>query len=208
MSLKPRRTKNKGIKREDIPVPDFPNKKAYVSRVLKDGTAIYGDKYTEEQRLFIVTCIAHMMSTQEIRDAFKEQFGIEFENASNLIGNYKRTAKWKSIIDKTRVKYLADMEDVPGFHKKVRLRRHERVYEGALKKGDYKNAISATEHQRKEIEGDSSTLNLSLYNNKFNIFTDEELSQKHLEALEKVKRLSEKKGALNESTTQTITIGT
>ena len=148
--------------------------KGYVSKISKDGKEVYSHKYTEEQKLFIVTMIGQCRTPEEVKEAFKEKYAIELHKPGVLMRVYKNADKWKPIIERIRSKYLEDIEHVAGYHKRVRLERAERVYDRSVKKGDLKSQLSALEHQRKEVEqGNFTTLSLTL--NQYNMMSSDEL---------------------------------
>lgn len=167
--------------------PNGYSKLAYsIGRKDKNGNEIYTDKYTEEQKLFIVSCIGHCMSPSEIGEAFLEEYKIELTKPSSLVGTYKRTAKWKSMIDKIRTEYLADINAVGGAHKRVRLERAERIYDRAVKKRDLRYQTAAIEQQRKEFDKhESGTINI--WNQQFINMSPEERAHRKQYLAEKLK---------------------
>lgn len=175
----------------EVPVeekPNFPNPRAYKIRTA-NGRSIYTDKYTQEQKAFIVTMTAHFMEPREVEDAFYAKYGVQLHHASSLINVYKRTVKWKALLERERSAFLASMDEVPGFHKKVRMMRREKIYHRAIAKDELKYALAATKDSELEIEGPKRELAVTF--NQFNQYTtmsDEELEEKRQEILEKMNR--------------------
>ena len=175
----------KEITNEVKSLPQGYSKLAYsIGRLDKNGNEIYTDKYTEEQKLFIVNCIGRCMSPSEIGEAFLEEYKIELTKPSSLVGTYKRTAKWKSMIDKIRTEYLADINAVAGSHKRVRLDRAERIYDRAVKKKDLHYQAVSIEQQRKEFDKHEY--------NQVNILQQQYINMSNEELTERLKWLAEK----------------
>jgi len=145
-------------------------------------------KIQEHDKQMIVSFYATGLTPTEVVDKVREELNINI--STTQVYHYSKAEKWQPLINKIRQETMSDLASVAGSHKKVRLNRHENVYEKAIKKGDLKHALAATEGQRKEMEGGGDTVNLTL--NQFNMLSDEELKHKQLEALNKIKLLSEK----------------
>ena len=168
---------------------DISSKHAYpTGRKDRNGNDIYTNKYTEEQKQFMCVGLGQGMSPSEVADAVKEQYGIILNRPSVLFGQYRRIPKWKALIDKAREEYVPHLYEVSGSHKRIRLERHERIYEKAIVNHDLKHAIAATVEQRKEMEGDAS--NVSLTMNQFNILSDDELEFKKKQVMDRIKLIS------------------
>ena len=138
-----------------------------------------------EHKEFVCKLIGYGYKDNEIRTELISTFGIE-TSLTNL-GRYHLTKKWAPAIKKYRDEYLASYDDIPGFHKKIRLDRMERAYEKAEKKGNIKEIISATEHQRKEIEGTGDT-SLTLISNRYYNMTDEEIEKRQQEIMKLIEK--------------------
>lgn len=147
-------------------------------------------KLEEKDKSLIVSLWASGLTPTEVVDRAREEFNIDISWQQVL--RYTKSEKWAPLIKKIRQETMMDLASVAGSHKKVRLSRHETIYERALKKNDLKHALAATEGQRKEMEGGGDSINLTL--NQFNMLSDEELEEKKKEIMEKVARLN--KGAI------------
>lgn len=156
-------------------------------------------KLTEQDKQLIVSWYAAGYTLSECAEKAQDEANISISTVQ--IHKYTQQLKWQALIKKIREETMHDLASVAGSHKKVRLQRHEKIYDKALKKGDLKHAIAATESQRKEME--EGSVNFTL--NQFNILSDEELSQKYQEVLAKIKRLSNPQGDQSESTAKAIT---
>lgn len=144
-------------------------------------------KLEESEKQLIVSWWATGLSPHECSERAREELNVDI--SSWQIVKYSRYEKWQPLIKKIKQEYFSDIASVSGSHKKVRLERHERVYERAIKKNDLKHAISATEHQRKEMEGGGDTVT---NNNIFVKLSDDELEYKKKEVLERIKLMSNK----------------
>ena len=161
-------------------------------------------KLSEQEKQIAVSLWATGLTSPEVVERMREEHNVSISVVQVL--KYTQAEKWQALIRKIKQETYADLASIAGSHKKVRLSRGEKVYEKAIKKGDLKHALAATESQRKEMEGAGDTLHLTL--NQFNVLSDDELQVKHREALEKVKRLTEKKGiTLVQPTNQAETTG-
>lgn len=144
-------------------------------------------KERPEVKEFIMSELGAFTKVSEIMRLVKEKFGISISNVQ--IYNYKAAPKWQPIINKYRQKYMANMDDVPMSHKKVRLQRVEQLYEKSLKTDSVRDSLSTIEHSRKELEGDG---NISFTLNQYNIMTDEEIEAKREWLLNKIKKTQHK----------------
>ena len=143
-------------------------------------------KLSEEEKQIIVSWIATGCTPSECVERAKEELDIDVSPAQII--QYSRAKKWQDMIKTIRKNTIDDLSEVAGSHKKVRVARHERIYEKAIKKKDLKTALSATEHQRKEMEEQSVNLVL----NQYNILSDDELKAKHKEVMERISNLTTK----------------
>ena len=146
-------------------------------------------KFTDEQRQIVVAMIGAGLSPSEVVEQADEVYGIQL--AESTVRNYATNDKWKPVIKKIREATMTDVTEVAGYYKKVRLQRHEKVYDKAMKKGKLKEAIAATVEQRKEVEGDST--NLNIMNNQFNVFSDDELEHKKKQVMERIRLMTANK---------------
>ena len=165
---------------EEIPKKRLPGQKGNKPESYKVG---------EPEKQLMVAWHATGLSNSEIVERAREELNVNI--SVNQIYLYTRAEKWQPLIRKIRNETMNDIAAVAGSHKKVRLERHEKVFDKALKKGDLKNAVNATEHQRKEMEGAGDMVNLTL--NQFNVLSDEELEFKKKEVLDKIQRMNANK---------------
>ena len=143
-------------------------------------------KLTEEQKLLVINMIGRCMTPKEIAEVCKTEHGFKLE--PQAVYRYANTEKWKPMIKKIKEEYLANIADVAGSHKRVRVERADQVYEKALAKNDLKTAISAVEHQRKEMEEKVVQSQLSLTLNQYNLMSDEELEYRKNELMTKLSK--------------------
>lgn len=157
-----------------------------IAEHLKNYQSVYTRrrKLNKDQQLEMCELMARFCTNDEIRQHFAENHKVFISPA--LVGQYKRTEKWKPVIQKLRATYLGSMTDVPGTHKKIRMERREKIYEVAMKTGQLKHAITAVKHQEEEMEGRNQG-NVNLTFNQFNGLTDEELEEKKRDLLERIK---------------------
>ena len=143
-------------------------------------------KLTEEQKIFLCRLIGYHYTSREVVEEIEKEFGIKLSLAMVEL-RYRASVKWRPVIEKFRQEYLSRYDDVPGFHKKVRLDRMERAYQMAKSQQDVKAIISVTEHQRKEVEGAGDT-SLTLISNRYYNMTDAELDKRQKEVVEQLKK--------------------
>lgn len=156
---------------------------------MKDAPYIKGShKLSEQDKQIIVSIFASGLTPSETSDRVREEHNIEVSPC--VVGQFGRTEKWQPLIRKVREAHMNDLAAVSGSHKRVRLERHEKVYEKALKKNDLRNALASTEAQRKEMEGDGN-INMTL--NQFNTMTDDELEHKKKLVMERIQLISQQK---------------
>jgi len=146
-------------------------------------------KFSEADKSMIVTWFALGFTRSEIIERAKEELNIEI--SPHQIYLYAQAEKWQALIRKVRNENMNDIAAVAGSHKKVRLERAEKVFDKALKSNKLKEALSATEHQRKEMEGGGDMVNLTL--NQFNVLSDEELEYKKKQVIERIKLMTDNK---------------
>lgn len=138
--------------------------------------------------------IAEFHSAPDIIYEIKRKYDIEL--SIGTITHYKKAEKWQSILKKFRKEYTDAVDSVPGAHKRVRMERMEKIWEKAEEKEDIKSAITVTEHQRKEIEGDGNKHNGDNILVQFNSMSDEELQKELRNTIEYIKKI-EKKQIIN-----------
>jgi hypothetical protein len=172
-----------------IPDGNQPNSE----KSLKPSTKKRGGrpKLQDRQRIEIVKMLAEFIPQPQIVYEIKRKYGIELSQQS--IYGYSVSPKWKDKLLKLRKKYTDDLESVPGYHKRVRMERMEKIWEKADNKSDLKSAVTVTEHQRKEVEGDGTKQSGDNILIQFNAMSDAELQKEFDNTLEYVKRLEEKR---------------
>lgn len=166
------------------------------NKKLKSGIGEENWKLSETDKQIVVSLHATGLTTSEVIDRARLEHNINI--SASQVYAYARAEKWKPLIRKIREKTMSDLSDVAGSHKKVRLARGETIYDKAIQRGKLDTALKAVETQRKEMEGDSS-VNLTL--NQYNVLSDEELQLKQREVMEKIKRITDKKGITLEQPT-------
>lgn len=140
-----------------------------------------------EQQNELIVMIAERRTNTEIMRYFKDEYGIAV--STNSISGYRKSDKWRPLIKTIEDKYLADLGSVAGTHKRVRMERLDQIYETAIRKDKLKEAITAIEKQRVEIEGDSSK-NVSISLNQFNMLSDEQLEEERKRVLSEIEKLN------------------
>lgn len=175
---------------EEETIPEVKPEKEERSLKKKFGNQGVGGNWRieEHDKQMIVSLWASGLTPTEVVDRAREEFNIQISTTQVL--QYSKAQKWQSLVKKIRQESFADLAAVAGSHKKVRLERHEKVFEKAFKKGDLKNSLAATESQRKEMEGGGDTVNLTL--TQFNVLSDDELEFKKKEVMERIQRMSNK----------------
>ena len=142
-------------------------------------------KYTEEERLIAVKMLGQFMTPMEVKNAMRLNYGVEMKETQ--IARYGRSEKWKPIIKKLKDEYLANIQDVAGAHKRVRLDRAERLYDKSVRKGNIREALATIEHQRKEME-EKAGVNFNLTLNQYNSMSDDELEERRKQLVEFIKK--------------------
>lgn len=147
-------------------------------------------KLNEDQQMEMIEFIARFTHNSKIIEHFMTKHQILISPA--LIGQYKHTHKWLPVIKKMREKYVGDVDQVAGMHKRVRLERADEIYQKAIDTGKLRIALAANKDQREEVfekqNGNVVTYNLNQFN-QYNNMTDEELEEKKLEILSKIKKV-------------------
>lgn len=146
-------------------------------------------KFTQDQQLELMEFIARFASLEEINEYFVKNYSLTI--SQNLIYQYRRTEKWKPIIKKLREKYLLDVDEVAGNHKRVRLERAEKIFNKAMKDGDLKNALSANKQALEEKIADRKSSDVpNVTYNQYLYLTDDEIKEKLSELMTKAKQKS------------------
>ena len=143
-------------------------------------------KFSEQEKQMVVSWYAMGLSSYEVVEKAKEELNIDISPFQVRV--YSHTEKWQPLIKKVREAHMQDLASIGGSHKKVRLQRHEKIYDKAIGKNKYDLALKATEAQRKEMEEGNVTLTL----NQFNVLSDDELEFKKNEVMNRIKLLANK----------------
>lgn len=147
-------------------------------------------KLNEDMQMELMELIARFAQFHDINKHFLEKYQITI--SSDLVAQYKRTAKWIPVIKKLREKYVTGIDEVAGMHKRVRLERAEQIYERAIQTGKLRIALAANKDQREEVlEKQVGAGNVTYNLNQFNQFvnmTDEELEDRKREIISKIKK--------------------
>ena len=147
--------------------------------IIKSGAGI--SKLDNSQRSEVAVLIAHYYTDSEVIEYLMENHKVTINSSS--VQSYRKSQKWATLITAERQKFLADISDIPGSHQKVRLRRADRIYQKAIVKDDFKAALSATEHQRRETD-EKSGARIDLTLNQFNMMSDEDIQHRREELLD------------------------
>lgn len=151
-------------------------------------------KLGDKQKAHISKLIGEFVTNKRIMEIMSETYGIEVTSAA--ITHYRNytTKKWKKIALEARQKYLSRLEDVPGYHKRVRLERMEHAVEKCVDKNDMKTMISAVAQQQKEVEGGEEKLSsINVYLQQLNIMGDDELQRELENTKDYIMKLEKKK---------------
>jgi hypothetical protein len=148
-------------------------------------------KLNNDQKVEIVKMLAEFVDIPTIQYEIDRKYGIKLSTTG--VKNYKTAEKWIPMYKKFRKEYVESVESVPGAHKRVRLERMEKLWEKAETDEDIRNAISVTEHQRKEIEGEGSKHQGDNILIQFNGMSDDELQKELNNTIEYIKKLEKKK---------------
>lgn len=170
-----------GNKKEEI---ELELKTSLVEAIKKPVSTAYNWKYSNDQKLLIVTMIAKGMTPHEIVEEAKAKHNMDVKVGT--ISDYRHAIKWQPIIKKIREEHYANVAEVAGSHKRVRLDRRERIYDKAVKKGDLKTALSAVTGSKDEMEDKSTAGHLNLTLNQYNLMSDEEIEFRKNELLKKL----------------------
>jgi len=162
------------------------------------GPAIAGEprvgvkthKFTPAYRKKIIKHIAQCDDTHEIRQIVKAETGMDI--STTQIDQYRHSKKWMPIIEKERQAYLNNVQDVPGYHDKVRLARADKIYKAAIASDNPELALKATEQQRKEVK-ESNKQPVSFVFQQYNNLSQDELDDKYQKALEAIEAHKKKK---------------
>jgi len=142
-------------------------------------------KFTRKYQLKIIRYIGQGMSNGEILAMVKVDTGIETQ--ARAIEQYRITKKWQPLIEKERQAYLNNVQDVPGYHDKVRLERADKIFNYAIQNDDPELALKATEQQRKEVK-ESTKQPVSFVFQQYNTLSQDELEDKYSKALEIIEK--------------------
>ncbi len=147
-------------------------------------------KYTNEDKMLIITMIAQFYPEAKIISEFAEKTSQSI--SMTTVRHYKHAAKWQRAIERIREQYLMAVGQVAGAHKRIRMERYERLYRIAYNSGKYGEARKIISDQRVEMEGSKEggpTLNVSFQ--QLNLLSDEELEKRRQDV---IKQLSNMRG--------------
>lgn len=144
-------------------------------------------RVSEQDKQLLVSLWASGNTFSEVYEKAHEEYNINVSREQIMA--YTKSLKWQKLIEKIKKETYSDIASVAGSHKKVRLSRAEKIYEKSMSKNKFKDALAATEHQRKEMEG-GGDFNVTL--NQYNVLSDEELEFKKKEVLDRIARMNNK----------------
>jgi hypothetical protein len=129
----------------------------------------------DEQKLFIVQCLACYDTPTQVVEAVKDEFGLLLERPQ--IQSYDPTKvqgrdlskKYREVFDATRRAFLEDISKIPIASQSFRLRSLQRMHDYAMSKKNYVMAASILEQAAKEV-GNVYTNKHLLGNDKENPF--------------------------------------
>lgn len=125
---------------------------------------LVASQVTDEHIEFIVTCLAHFYTTDEVLDRFALEFGkhIDRKTCNKLNPQLKSSrnldSKWVDLFHVERAGYVEQEQHIPIANRAVRLRRYEEEYHDAE---DTNTRLKILEQAAKEVGG--------LYTNKTEI---------------------------------------
>jgi hypothetical protein len=113
----------------------------------------------DEQKLFIVQCLACYDTPTQVVEAVKDEFGLTLERPQ--IQSYDPTKvqgrdlskKYREIFDATRKAFLDDISKIPIASQSFRLRSLQRMHDYAVSKKNYVMAAEILEQAAKEVGG-------------------------------------------------------
>lgn len=113
-----------------------------------------------KHQVFVVTRLARFDKPSEVRDALREQFGVEagldqivYYNPETANGGQGLAEKWKELFYETRERYLEDTSTIPAAHKAFRIRELAEAAEEAKDMRNYPLMASMYEQIAKEMGG-------------------------------------------------------
>ena len=140
-------------------------------------------KMNDNHRMELVKMLAECYPQSVVKSHFFQDYGILLYNRD--LSHYKYSEEWAPTFKKFRDKYMTNIGEIPGAHKKVRVARLDRVIETSFERNKLDRVVSATREQRNEMEGDKA----SVVFNQFNILSNEELEEKRKVTLEHIKQM-------------------
>ena len=145
----------------------------------------------DEEKAKIAMMLGRFNSVKEIQYHFEKKEAGKLINHES-IKSIRDSEKWKSVIDKERVEFLAKIQDVPIANKRIRMEGWQTMMEKAYDEKDMKILKSALEGARNEMEGihigvpGGNQYSLTYIAN----MSGNELLQKRDELMSKIKRLT------------------
>jgi hypothetical protein len=116
-------------------------------------------KLDEPTKLFIVQALACFDTPQQVADAVREEFAIEVSRMQvQAYDPTKRkggeiSKKLKAVFERTRQRFLDEIEKVPIASQTYRLRNLQRLHEKAQARGNMALAAALLEQAAKEVGG-------------------------------------------------------
>lgn len=95
-------------------------------------------RLTEEQQAFIVAELAMFRTPQQVTDALKQRWDLEFSRVkveyydpTKARSRTKLAKKWVKLFDATRKRYLNELNDVPIANRRYQLEQLQDLYDSA-----------------------------------------------------------------------------
>ena len=143
---------------------------------------------SEDEKMFVITCAASFMKSNRIREEFAKRYSKYLTDPARVVARLKEFKIWLTAFEKCRHDYVSNLEEVAGYHKRVRLDRLDHLHDKALEDGDTKEARSAVEALRRETEEQVILSGVSLTLQQINLMSDDEINRKRIELLEFLKK--------------------
>ena len=153
-----------------------------------------GPKFTTDEALGIVMQIAQYQTAPEVKAFVKENYGKDM--TLRTFYDFKKSEKWKGLIEKYRLEYEQALVEVPLASKRKRLDELQKLYEKAILREKYTSAQSIIRDCRDEVEVGKNFSGSNFYItqvNEFQSLGDEELSKLKLKEIENLKQIKQMK---------------
>ena len=139
---------------------------------------------SEDAQRYICELLGHFVTPTRIAAAVKQRFQVDISPAG--VKSYRLMPKWQLEIQKARDAYLSRQNEVPIYHRMVRLERLERLYQRAATRNNDELAGRQLDRAREEVEK-TTPQTVYVHQNIVNL-TTEELLQKKQELLAKLQQ--------------------